>query len=69
MHKDVYSRAAQNVHNDQNLGRDPIVQRLGNNPNKLCHINRRNPGRYAGFKSSTSNFGKYMKRCIGNKVK
>lgn len=40
MHKDVYSRAVQNVHNDQNLGMDPIVQELGKNPNQLCHINR-----------------------------
>lgn len=40
MHKDVYSRAVQNVHNDQNLGMDPIVQQLGKNPDQLCHINR-----------------------------
>lgn len=68
MHKDVCSGAIRNVHNDQNLGMDPVVQQLGNNPNKFCHISRRNPGTYAGFKSSTSDFGKYMKRCIGNKV-
>lgn len=40
LHKDVYSKALQNVHNDQNLGRGPVVQQLGNNPSKLCHINR-----------------------------
>lgn len=70
LHKDVYSRAIHYVHKDQNLGMGPIVQQSGNNPNKLCHINRRNPGRYAGFQLSTSNSGKHMKRTrIGKKIK
>lgn len=40
LHKEVYSRAIQNVHNDQNLRRGPVVQQLGNNPSKLCYSNR-----------------------------